>query len=399
MQKSHKFSLSTLTVLIALTAFTGCSDNSGEAASQASAPPPAVSVAAVNFEPIGDVHEFTGRTGANETVELRARVEGYIESSSFTEGSMVQKGQKLFTIDRAPFEAALAQARAGLNSAKAEAARAKSDLTRGRELSPKGFISRSDLDKLTTAEATARASVASAEAQLKTAQINLSYTTIYAPFSGLVGKETYSVGNLVGPSSEPLAELINIDPIYVNFQANEKLLLQYHQSVSSMEQASQAYTISLQLPNNATYAQHGTLNFADVKVDETTGTVDIRAEFPNPARQLLPGMYVTIRIESNKKTDMPVIPQFAVQENQHGRFVLVVTADNKVESRTVTLGRRIGPMWVVESGLERGEKIIVSGLQKVRPNTTVNPQLMNINTETGVMTPAAGASAKAAGVQ
>ena len=399
MQKSHKFSLSTLTILIALTAFTGCSDNSGDSAAQTGAPPPAVSVVAVNLEPIGDVHEFAGRTGANETVELRARVEGYLQSSSFTEGSMVKKGQKLFTIDPAPFEAALAQAKAGLASAQAEAARAKSDLTRGRELSPKGFISRSDLDKLTAAEATARASVASAKAQLKSAQINLSYTTIYAPFSGLIGKETYSVGNLVGPSTQALAELINIDPIYVSFQANEKLLLQYHQKAASMETARQAYSITLKLPNNQTYGQHGTLNFADVKVDETTGTVDIRAEFPNPTRQLLPGMYVTIRIESTKKTEMPLIPQFAVQENQQGRFVLVVTADNKVQSRNVTLGRRIGPMWAVESGLKKGEQIIVSGLQKVRPNITVNPQLMNVNTETGVLTPAAGALAKEAGSQ
>ena len=399
MQKSQKFSLSTLTLLIALAAFTGCSDNSGDSAAQASAPPPAVSVVAVNLEPIGDVHEFAGRTGANETVELRARVEGYLQSSSFTEGSMVNKGQKLFTIDPAPFEAALAQAKAGLASAQAEAARAKSDLTRGRELSPKGFISRSDLDKLTAAEATARASVASAKAQLKSAQINLSYTTIYAPFSGLIGKETYSVGNLVGPSTQALAELINIDPIYVSFQANEKLLLQYHQKAASMETASQAYSITLKLPNNQTYGQHGTLNFADVKVDETTGTVDIRAEFPNPTRQLLPGMYVTIRIESTQKTEMPLIPQFAVQENQQGRFVLVVTADNKVQSRNVILGRRIGPMWAVESGLKKGEQIIVSGLQKVRPNITVNPQLMNVNTETGVLTPAAGASAKKAGSQ
>ena len=399
MQKSHKFSLSTLTTLIVLTAFTGCSDNSGDSAAQASAPPPAVSVVAVNLEPIGAVHEFAGRTGANETVELRARVEGYLQSSSFTEGSMVKKGQKLFTIDPAPFEAALAQAKAGLASAKAEAARAKSDLTRGRELSPKGFISRSDLDTLTAAEATAKASVASAEAQLKSAQINLSYTTIYAPFSGLIGKETYSVGSLVGSSTQALAELINIDPIYVNFQANEKLLLQYHQSVPSIEKASNAYSITLKLPNNQIYGQHGTLNFADVKVDETTGTVDIRAEFPNPTRQLLPGMYVTIRIESTQKTEMPLIPQFAVQENQQGRFVLVVTADNKVESRNVTLGRRIGPMWAVESGLKEGEQIIVSGLQKVRPNITVNPQLMNVNTETGVLTPAAGVLAKEAGTQ
>ncbi len=388
MQISDKFSLSAVTALIALTTLSGCSEEQGKAATPMAPPPAAVSVVTVNMEPVGGYQEFAARTAASETVSLRARIEGYLESSNFNEGSMVEKGQQLFSIDPAPFKAALSQANAELISAKADATRTLSDLTRGRELEPKGYISKADMDKLVSNEAMARAKVAASEAQKKAAEINLSYTTIYAPFSGLIGKETYSVGSLVGPSSDPLAELININPIYVNFQVNEKTLLQHNKAGMSLEQASHDYSITLKLPTGHIYGQEGTLNFANVKVDATTGTVDIRAAFPNPSQTLLPGMYVTIRMESNEKVDMPLIPQFAVQENQQGRFVLVVTADNTVESRVVQLGRRIGPMWVVESGLKAGEKIIVSGLQKVRPNATVSPQLMTVNLETGVLTPA-----------
>ncbi|MGY0219493.1 efflux RND transporter periplasmic adaptor subunit [Endozoicomonadaceae bacterium StTr2] len=348
-------------------------------------PAPAVSVISVPLEPVGEYREFVARTEASETVELRARVEGFIETRGFTEGANVEKDQLLFRIDQAPFKAALSQAKASLASAKAEAIRAKADLERGQELYPKGHMSKADLDKLTSAAAQARANVQVAKAQLETAEINLSYTEIHAPFSGKIGKETYSVGNLVGPSSSPLAELIQIDPVHVNFQVNEKEQITYQQSHAQNPDANEDFNLSLKLPNGSVYNQKGSFDFADIKVDEATGTVNIRASFPNPDKLLLPGLYVTLVADSTKKQPMPLIPQAAVQENQQGRFVLVVDENNQVETRIIETGRRIGPMWSVKSGLKAGEQVIVSGLQKVRPGIAVNPVLKVVDKTTGVM--------------
>ncbi|CAM3662745.1 efflux RND transporter periplasmic adaptor subunit [Parendozoicomonas haliclonae] len=390
MWKSKKFPLSALATAVVLTALTGCSEN--QDAGRGAMPPPSVSVVAVEMEPVGAYQEFSARTEASETVDLRARVEGYLQKRNFLEGESVNEGQLLFSIDPAPFEASLSQAKASVSSAEAELIRANADLKRGRELASKGgFISQSDLDNLKTKAAQANAAMEVAKAQLKTANINLSYTKIFAPFSGQIGKETYSIGNLVGPSSEPLAELIKTNPMYVNFQINEKTLLDYHQAQSSGA-PEQTFTTQIRLPNGTLYSEPGTFDFADVKVEETTGTVDMRTTFPNPKELLLPGMYVTLIVESEHKTEMPLIPQFSVQENMQGRFVLVVTAENKVETRLVELGRRIGPMWVVKSGLNAGEKIIVSGLQKVRPGVVVNPQLMDVDTKTGTLTAVASAA-------
>ena len=389
---SKTISRSVITAIFALSVITGCSEDNNSASQAGGMPAPSVSVTSVKLEPVGVYREYAARTEASETVNLRARVEGYLESRNFEEGSSVEKGRLLFTIDPAPFQAAVSQAKAALVSAEAEFTRSTADLERGRDLFPKGYISKADMDKLVTREAQANAGVASAKAQLKTTTINLSYTKIHAPFSGLIGKESYSVGSLVGPGSEPLAELIKTNPMNVNFQINEKTLLDYHQASQGKDDAGKMFTTRIKLPNGAIYGKPGTFDFADVKVEQTTGTVDMRVTFPNPNQMLLPGMYVTLIIESAKKTDTPLIPQFAVQENQQGRFVLIVTKENKVETRLVQLGRRIGPMWVVESGLKAGENIIVSGLQKVRPGVVVSPQMMNVNLKTGTLTSATSTS-------
>ncbi len=396
LSKSH--SRLVIASIFVLAGLAGCSESHKNDPAAGGAPPPSVSVISVKLDPVGEYQEFAARTEASEAVELRARVEGYLESRNFDEGSAVEKGRLLFTIDPAPFKAAVSQARAALVSAEAEFVRATSDLSRGRDLAVKGYISRSDMDELVSREAQANASVESAKAQLETANINLSYTEIYAPFSGQIGKESYSVGSLVGPGSQPLAELINTDPMYVNFQVNEKVLLDHHQAAQGKEQADKLFKTHIRLPNGALYSQPGVFDFADVKVEQTTGTVELRVSFPNPDHLLLPGMYVTLLIESVKKTETPLIPQFAVQENQQGRFVLLVTRENKVETRLVELGRRIGPMWVVESGLEEGESIIVSGLQKVRPGVIVSPQMMSVDLKTGTLTKADDASVSEAAI-
>ena len=385
MQILGKLSFRTVSLIMGLTFLAGCSDEQTTAEAGFQMPAPAVSVISVPLEPVGQYHEFVARTEASEMVELRARVDGFIETRGFTEGANVEKDQLLFRIDQAPFKAALSQAKANLASAEAEAIRARADLERGQELYPQGHMSKADLDKLTSAEAQAKANVQAAKAQLQTAEINLSYTEIHAPFKGKIGKETYSVGNLVGPSSSPLAELVQLDPIYVNFQVNEKDQLNYQQTHSRDADANDEFSLSLKLPNGSTYDQKGRFEFTDIKVDEATGTVNLRTSFPNPDRLLLPGLYVTLIADSTEKQLMPLIPQAAVQENQQGRFVLIVDSNNQVETRVIKTGRRIGHMWAVESGLEVGEKVIVAGLQKVRPGVAVNPILKTVDKTTGVM--------------
>lgn len=359
----------------------GCSDDTGR---QRVAP--SVSVITVEKQPVGNYREFVAHTEAVEEVELHARVEGYLIRREFIEGNRVEKGQLLFEIDPAPFEATINQAKANLNSNKAKLIFAKKSLQRGRELLPKGFISQSNMDTLISKEAQASASVQASQAELNIAQINLSYTQIIAPFSGEIGKARYSVGNLIGPSSEPLSLLTSVDPMYVSFTVNDEEIVKYLVQYSGSRALPDDLNLTLKLPTGKMFSQPGTFNFANTHADETTGTIDMRAEFPNPDNILLPGLYVTLIAESKKKTEKPMIPQSALQENQQGHFVLVVTRDNKVENRLVTMGRRLGVMWVVDKGLKAGERIIVEGLQKIRPGDVVNPVAKTIDMKTGQFT-------------
>lgn len=355
---------------------------------QADTPPPAVTVYTVASQPVGNYREFVARTAASQEVDLRARVEGEITQINFTEGGLVEEGQLLFEIDPKPYQAALEKAQADLSAARANAAQAAADFQRGQELAPRGFISQSDLDKLRAASQQTRASVEGAQAALEEAQLNLGYTHIVAPFEGQIGKHRYDVGTLVGPSSEPLATLQNIDPIFVDFQLEESTYVSYLQqrAAESNESGQPALDLSLRLPNNETYSQPGALNFADTRIDSTVGSVNIRAEFPNHSGLVLPGLYVTLIAESQDKSDAPLVPQSSVQESQLGYFVLTLNDQNQVEQAIVTMGRRIGAMWVVESGLEAGQKIVIEGLQKVRTGITVTPVEKTVDPQTGTVT-------------
>ena len=363
----------------------GC-DNSQQ--QQPQMPPAAVSVFDVQSQPVGSYQEFVARTEAVDTVDLRARVEGFLVKRDFDEGQTVAKNQLLFEIDPKPYVAALKRAEADLSSSEAELLRSRRDLARTRELFKKGHVSQSDMDTQVSNQARADASVQASKASLDTARLNLGYTKIHAPFKGQVGKAAYSVGNLVGPTSQPLATLTSVDPMYVNFQVDERQLVS-HLQANAQGTEGEKYIFTLRLPNGNEYSQQGSLNFADTTVDESTGTLTLRAEFPNPKGILFPGLFVNLAVEGQNKQEMPVIPQSAVQENQSGRFVLVVTADNQVESRQITTGRRIGPMWAVTGGLEDGEKIIVEGLQKVRPGAPVAPTVVSVDPQTGAISPVA----------
>lgn len=380
-------------LLLGLTGLAGCSKKSPAP----TAPPAAVSVVEVTNQDIGGSREFVARTEAAAEVQLIARVEGTLEKKNFQEGGLVAANQVLFQINPDTYQARLSQAKAELAARKAEQARAARDLARGEELAPQGFISQSDLDKLTANKQQADAAVLSAQATVESAEINLSYTKIKAPFGGQIGKSNFSEGNTVGPATGPLATLVNIDQIKVNFQLEEASYSAYlQQKAQTASDAGQLYTLKLLLPNKVEHPHLGTLDFADTKVDATTGTVSLRALFDNPDHTVLPGLYTTLLVESQRKETRALIPQSAVQENQQGDFVLVVDGENKVAQRFVTLGRRFGALWVVEKGLTAGERVIVEGLQKVRAGATVAPTLKTVDPSTGAVSGAQPAGDNAA---
>lgn len=349
-------------------------------------PAPAVSVYTLKSEQIGSYREFVARTVASKEANLLARVEGELIKRSFKEGSKVEKGQVLLQIDPAAYIASLASSKADLSSRIAGAEGAARDLARGKKIASDGYISQSDLDKLTTNAAQTKAAVKVAEANLEKAQLNLDYTTIIAPFSGLIGKVNYNVGNVVGPNSGTLATLSLTDPIHVSFQVEESIYVSYlQQHQNSLEKSKPPFELSIRLPNNSQYSEHGEFEFADTKIDQSMGTVELRASFNNEKGVILPGLFVTLIAESDVKEQMSLVPQVAVQENQQGKFVLVVDKNNKVVQRHVVLGRRINAMWVVDSGLEENEHVIIEGLQKVKAGIEVMAVEKSVDALTGTI--------------
>lgn len=347
---------------------------------------PGVSVYSVASAEVGSHREFVARTEPFQEANITARVEGELIKRHFAEGAEIQQGQLLFEIDPAAYEASLAQAKADLESKQSVAERAKRNLARGEDVAKKGFISQSDLDKLITEDLTAKSAVTSALASLDKANLDLGYTKISAPFSGRIGRVNFDTGNIVGPSSGALVTLTANNPMYVSFQIEEAEVVSYLQKqTGKRDPKNAAIDVSLKLPNNTVYDQKGLLEFADTKIGEGTGTIAMRATFENPRGIILPGLYVTLVMDGQNKESKILIPQMAVQENQQGKFVLVVDEQNKVALRLVKLARRLNAMWIVESGLNEGERVIIQGLQKVRAGVEVKTLEKYVDPKTGAV--------------
>jgi membrane fusion protein, multidrug efflux system len=322
--------------------------------------------------------QFVGRVAAIGMVDLRARVTGFLERGSssnpralFIEGQDVNKGDLLYLIEQPPFQAQVASAKAQVAQAEANLAEANATLQRVREAVPSGAVSKQELDQATAAAEEGQAQVMAAKAQLQTAEINLGYTEIYAPISGKIGLTNFTFGNLVGPSSGVLATIVSQDPIYVTFPVSAAVITQVQDEASGKLPPPDSFVVRIVLPDGTVYPQPGRIDFLSNQVDQNTDTLTVRARFANPRRILVDGEFVTVTVETAAPEMALVVPQPAVQTDQAGSYVLVVNSDNKVEQRRVTLGAEHGTDVVVQSGLKQGEKVIVEGIQKVRPGMVV----------------------------
>jgi membrane fusion protein (multidrug efflux system) len=345
------------------------------AAAQGAGPPPAVSVTPVVSRQVTETGEYIGRVTAIEKVDIVARVPGFVEQRNFTEGQQVKKGDLLFRIEQATYNAAVEQARATLAKAKATEMNARLQLERGKELLRNQNIPQATVDQRAADEAAARASVLEAQAALEQAEINLGYTLIRAPIDGRIGLATFTVGNLVQPSSGKLATIVSQDPIYVIFQISQRNVLEYRRRVAESEKNTRV-TLHIRLPNGSVYPHPGISNFLDVQVDPTTDTVAVRAQVPNPDGLLIPGGVVGVTVERGVPRTALTVPQSAVLLDQAGRYVLVVDATKKVEQRRITTGVEQGRNIVVTDGLKEGELVIVEGIQKVRPGQIVTANVV-----------------------
>ena len=328
-----------------------------------SAPLPAVTVISVQPTAVTPGFDFSGRVVAVEEVQLRARVTGFLDQQLFTEGSDVERGDPLFVIEKAQFEAEVARADAEVVRARALLAEAQATLGRTQEAAKSGSVSEQKLDQAIAAERRARAELLTAEAKLKIAKLNLSYTQIRAPIAGRIGRADFSVGSSVGPDSGVLATIVSQDPIYVTFPVSQRQLLVHRGERGDP-------TVRVTLPDGTPYEHPGKLNFLGVRVDPGTDTVTVRAELPNPDRVLADGQPVGIRVERGEPEQVLSIPQAAVLLDRAGPYVLVVAGD-MIESRRVTLGDEAGTQVVIREGLQQGERVIVEGVQKVRPGMVV----------------------------
>lgn len=362
------------TALILIYAVAGC----GKSEQPAAPPPPQeVSIVTVKPAPVAVMDELPGRLEASRIAEVRARVPGIVLKRTFREGSDVKAGATLFLIDPAQFRAAYNSASAAVE--KAEAVKMSADLKAGRykPLVASNAISKQEYDDVTTAAKQADADLAAAKAARATAKLQLDYATVTAPISGRIGRAQVTEGALVGQNeATPLATVQQIDPMYVNLtqSSTEALKLQRAVADGQLQSAGKGkLAVTLMTEDGKTYAQTGRLLFSDLTVDETSGMVTLRAEFPNPDHFLLPGMYVRARITQAVNEKAITIPQQAVSRTPSGASVMVVDADNKVAPRAVVTNGVDGQNWIIGEGLKDGDQVIVEGLQKVQPGATVKP--------------------------
>lgn len=344
----------------------GCSDKPAEQPSNQ--PLPKVSVFPAAYQSIVKSIEFVGVTEPKEDVQIQARVSGYLVKQHVADGAKVKAGDLLFELDKDTLEAEVAKAKAKLAADQAALDETSRNYGRGKELIGKGSISQAQMDQLLSKKLQAEAALESSKAALKAATLNLDYASIHAPTDGVLSQAAVSTGDFISPTSV-LANLVLSDPIYVSFQASEREFsasrAERQQKVASGESAPELIA-KLKFSSGNVYEKNGVFDFVDNRVDQSTGTIKIRAAFDNPDGFVLPGQHVTIIVESGESESALVVPQKAIQEDQTGKFLLVLNDDQLVEKRPVSIGANQGVNLVITNGLQEGDKVIIDGLQKVR---------------------------------
>jgi membrane fusion protein, multidrug efflux system len=341
---------------------------------------PEVKVITVKTESLQVTTDLPGRTAAFRIAEVRPQVSGVVLKRIFVEGSEVKAGQPLYQIDPAPFRAAFARAQAGVAQAQADARIAQITLNRYQSLISTQYVSRQEYDQAVANAEQARASVVSAQAARETARINLAWSTVTSPVNGRTGLSSVTEGALVQDGqSDALTRVQQLDPIYVDVTQSSEAYLRLQQDLAAgkLKQKQGKAVVQVLLQDGSRYPVTGTLAFSDVTVDQTTGAITLRAIVPNPQHQLLPGMFVRARLEEGTDPQAMLIPQQAVTRTPRGdATVMVVGSDNKVETRAISVTQAEGDKWRVSAGLNPGERIIVSGLQRAQPGMTVAPSDM-----------------------
>ncbi|QLL60153.1 efflux RND transporter periplasmic adaptor subunit [Sinorhizobium mexicanum] len=360
----------------------GCQKNEEQQAA-AAFPPAAVAVYTTAAEALPITNELPGRITATRIAEVRPRVSGIVVERVFQQGTIVKEGDVLYRIDPAPFQVKVDSAEATLKRAQAVVEQAKRTADRQSKLKDAQFAAIQQFDDAIAALAQAEADVGIAQAGLAEAKLNLQYANVTAPIGGRIGRALITEGALISATdTQNLATIQQLDPIYADFTQSATDLIRLRKALKDgqMMSSDNEAEVQLILDDGTPYALKGKLLFSEAAVDATTGQVTLRGEFPNPNNDLLPGMYVRVQIQQGLERDAITVPQQAVQRNNAGQSqVYVVSADNKVEFRNVTLGRTVGERWQVTSGLKAGEKVIVEGFQKVGPGAPVVPSVWDPN--------------------
>ncbi len=371
---SHRFQLAAWVVGL-LVANSGCDQKmSGGAPPR---PIPTVTVAEPVERELADFAEFTGRTEAVESVEVRARVSGYLNAIHFKAGSEVKAGDLLFEIDSRIYAAEVDRNDGLLANAKAKIKRTEADLERQKTLREKGVNAQSELDLAIAEQGVAAAAIQTNEASLARAKLDMDFTKVTAPVAGRTSRERITVGNLVSADTTMLTTIVSLDPIYAYFDIDERTMLEIQRLIREKKMKSvreQDVEVLLGLANETGFPHVGVVDLVDNRVSATTGTIQIRCRFPNADRVLTPGLFVRVRFQMGPARTKLLVPEQALAQQQGQRFVYVVQPDNKVERRDVSVGRQDGSLRVIEAGLQPGEKVIVQGHLRVRTGMEVKAE-------------------------